>query len=237
MNIKKSATSSAVAFSPGGYLGQLLGLVALLSWAGRWTQVHPRDALVWQGPWLKLGWLPSQRFALGFPTQRRLGRTPFLAVQDDELTWVKRICWARAFVDTQESCLRLTTTKVLGDGDSLEDLPAMGVSVRFDDPRKLDQLLSKRHLESRHLWFDEEGHHVASGKPAARWALAPWEGEALAFPDQASAQTRSLRDVMQAKLAAGVRDYMPYAGGAIAVPSEYRDLVAPFDPASVPQVR
>src|SRR5690606_11366144 len=102
----------------------------------------------------------------------RYGRHPFLAVQADEAMFFRRIAWSGAWVDVPGLKLVLTTRKVLGDGENVEDIPAMGLSVGFDRERKLELLAAHRRLAVRSLWFDEEGAHVGTGAPLAALPLA-----------------------------------------------------------------
>lgn len=221
-------------FDPKTYLGHLTGLSLLLAWQSRWARLRSQVRL--EGPVLKLDLLASQRFALGFPTRPKYGRIPFLAVQPDERLFFERLCWAGAWVDFSDARLVLTTQKVLGDGENVEDIPAMGLSIAFDHEKKLEALSRSSRLVVRSLWFDEEGPHVAAGLPMANMSLkAVGHGESV-FPPGACEQERSLQDIVASRLARTNRDYMPYEGSTVAVPGSFRDLVDPFDASKVPSV-
>ena len=224
----------AARFSPAGYLDHLMGLSVLLSWRARWLSIKAPCDL--KGPMLVLGSLPSQRFALGFPRQPRYGRYPFLAVQPEEEMFFRRIRWASAWLDLQASRLVLATEKVLGDADTLEDIPAMGFSIWFDHPAKLQALEGVGRIVARSLWFDEEGAHVASGKPMASLRLSVLGEGQSPFPPGACAQERSLSEMVADRLSRTARDYLPYQGSQVQVPGEFRELVEPFRPDQVPKV-
>lgn len=222
-------------FSPDLYLDHLMGLSVLMSWRARWLSLKAPCGLV--GPMLVLGSLPSQRFALGFPRQPRYGRHPFLAIQAEEEMFFRRIRWSAAWVDPGALRLVLVTEKVLGDMTSLEDIPAMGLSIWVDHPAKLQALAAAGRLQARGLWFDEEGAHVASGKPMASLRLRVLEEGQSPFPPGACAQDRSLADLVADRLARTRGDYLPYQGGQPAVAGEFRSLVEPFHPDQVPKVK
>lgn len=228
--------TASVRFDPNHYLAHLVGLTALLAWKARWD-ASP-GAVEMEGPLMVAGLFPSQRFALGFPTRKgAYGRYPFLAIQGDEAPFFRRLRWSRAWVDRDAGRLVLATRKVQGDGETLEDLPAMGLALSVDLPLKLDWLAKSPRLEARPLWFNEDGHHVGGGLPMAQWDVrtrAP--GEPL-FPEGALSQERSLRDILDSKIEETNRLYSPYQGQAVAVGQDFRDLVAPFRPEAVDLVR
>lgn len=184
-----------------------------------------------------LGELASQRFALGFPRKPKYGRHPFLAVQSDEYQFFKRISWADAWVDLSGARLMLTSKKVLGDGENVEDIPSMGISIAFDNARKLEILSRSPRLLVRNLWFDEEGPRVAGGLPGANLPLKLASPDAEIFPPGAITQERNINDLIAARLAATPSSYLPYQGAQVIVPGEFRELVDPFDPSSVPAVK
>ena len=230
------ASKSSVAFDSKVYLNHLMGLTALLAWKARWDRTS--SAVAFKGPVLSAQLLPSQRFAFGFPTAKSLyGRTPFLAVQRDEAQFIKRLQWSRAWLDHEKQQLVLVTQKVLGDGDHLEDLPAMGLALTVDVPQKLEWLSKHPRLEARSLWFDEDGHHVSAGLPLAKWSLRRLEGTDSLFPEGALSQERSLRELIEDKLSKTNRMYLPYQGSALSVPSDFQDLVSPFQADRVQKVR
>ena len=235
---RKTRTSGTVVFEPKAYLDHLMGLVALLSWAHRWD--GQSSHIAFKGPWIHAALLPSQRFALGFPNpavSARYGRLPFLATQKDEALFVRRLHWAGAWADPQNSRLLLTTQKVLGDAEHLEDLPALGISLSVDVPQKLEWLLKKPRLAARSLWFDEDGHHVAGGLPMAEMPLKPFVSMEEVFPAGALSQERSLKDLIQERLDRTNRDYLPYNGQQFAIPNEFKELVDPFQAERVEAVR
>lgn len=222
-------------FDPKTYLDHLTGLSLLLSWQSRWQRLRVGVRL--EGPMIHLDLLSSQRFAIGFPTRPKYGRHPFLAVQPDETLFFRRVCWAGAWVDLPGSRLVLTTQKVLGDGENVEDMPAMGVSIAFDHERKLEVLGASSRLMVRSLWFDEEGPHVAAGLPMANLPLKVLSAGESVFPPGACDQERSLDDLVAARLALTNRDYLPYEGSAPLVSGDFKDLVNPFDASKVASVR
>ena len=236
-----SSTSPAV-FSAPSYMSHLIGLVALLGWRSRWEEISYLSPLVsLRGPVLQVGLVASQRFVLGFPARGRAlyGKTPFLAVQPEEAQFFRRLQWSRAYVCLDTRCLILVTHKVLGDDDTLEDLPAMGFSIEFDEVRKLELLAKSKGLDVRTLWFDEEGHHIGSGRPLTSVplrVLAPGESP---FPAGSLSQARSLRDMIGDKLERTNRLYLNFVPGAHmpAVPREFQDMVTAFDSTTVPVVR
>lgn len=222
-------------FDSKAYLGHLTGLSLLLSWQSRWQRLRSQIKL--EGPTLQLDLLASQRFALGFPTRPKYGRHPFLAVQPDEALFFRRICWAGAWIDLPATRLIVSTQKMLGDGENVEDIPAMAVSIAFDHERKLEALSSAGRLVVRSLWFDEEGPRVAAGLPMANMHLKVLGAGESVFPPGACDQERSLDDLVSARLASTNRDYLPYEGSAVAVAGDFRDLIDPFDSSKVPSVR
>lgn len=235
-SLPSRAHKSSVAFNSQAYLAHLMGLTALLAWKTRWEKTS--STIDFKGPLVVAPLLPSQRFALGFPTAKsRYGRTPFLAVQQDEAQFIKRIHWAGAWIDQEKSQLILTTQKVLGDGDHLEDLPAMGLVLAVDVPQKLEWLARHSRLDARALWFDEEGHHVSGGLPMAKWSLRRLTSSDSLFPEGALSQERSLKELLAEKFNQTNRSYLPYQGSQLDVPSDFRDLVSPFRADQIKQVR
>lgn len=232
---RKSVRRKTQAFEAEVYLKHLIGLSLLLAWNSRWARLRSENRL--QGPMLELGELVSQRFALGFPQKPKYGRHPFLAVQPDEYQFFRRILWAEAWVDLPQARLILTSKKVLGDGENVEDIPAMGMSIAFDHAQKLEVAARFPRLLVRNLWFDEEGPRVAGGLGAANMPLKVLEPGASVFPPGATDQERSLGDLVAARLAATSNDYLPYQGAQVSVPGEFRELVDPFDPSAVPEVK
>lgn len=237
------SSQSPLSFSASDYMNHLVGLVALLGWKGRWEEISYLSPFVsLRGPMLELGLVASQRFVVGFPatSRSRYGKTPFLCTQPEETQFFRRLSWARAYVSPPTRQLILVTNKVLGDGDTLEDLPAMGVSIEFDEPKKLELLARARGLDLRTLWFDEDGHHVGSGRPLASMPLRLLTPGESPFPQGALKQARSLREMIGDKLERTNRlyqEFVPGSGGAPVVPKEFQDIVQSFDAASVPQVR
>lgn len=237
------SSHSPSAFSAPGYINQLIGLVALLGWRKRWEEISYLTPMVTlRGPMLELGLVASQRFVLGFPAhaRSRYGKTPFLAVQSEEAQFFRRLSWSRAYVSMESRKLIFVTHKVLGDNDGLEDLPAMGFSIEFDETRKLELLSHFQGLDVRSLWFNEEGHHVGSGRPIASVPLRVLPAGESPFPTGSLSQTRSLRDLIGDKLERTNRlyqEFVPGRDGAPVVPREFQEIVQAFDASSVPQVR
>ena len=231
-------TSGAVAFNSKVYLDHLMGLAALLSWAHRWEGRAQHVNI--KGPWVHAAQLPSQRFALGFPNRAvgaKYGAEPFLATQQDELLFVKRLRWAAAWVNVADRQLMLTTQKVLGDGQFVEDLPAMGLALTVDVPQKLEWLIAKKRLVARSLWFDEDGYHVSGGLPLADMPLRPFVSMDEVFPSGALSQERSLKDLIDDRLEKTNRSYLPYDGQGVSIPRELQELVEPFSAEKVLAVR
>ena len=232
---RKPARRHTQAFESEAYLKHLMGLSLLLSWNSRWSGLRSPSRI--QGPLVLLGELASQRFALGFPQKPKYGRHPFLAVQADEYQFFKRISWANAWADLAQSRLLLTSKKVLGDGENVEDIPSMGIGIVVDNARKLELLTRSPRLLVRNLWFDEEGPRVAAGLPGASLPLKLLDSESDIFPPGATTQERGIHDLIAARLAATSNDYLPYQGSPTMVSGEFQELVDPFDPSSVQSVR
>ncbi len=231
--------SSPAAFSAPDYMNHLIGLVSLLSWRSRWEEISYLSPLVTlSGPVMELGLVASQRFVLGFPQRGSVyGKKPFLAIQPEETQFFSRLRWSKAFVSVSQRRLLLVTQKVMGDDDSLEDLPSMGFAIEFDDERKLQWLLKFKGLNVRKLWFDEDGHHVTGGKPLVEMPLRALADGESPFPNGALSQARTLRDMIGDKLERTNRLYLNFEGIAPSVPQEFREMVSEFDPKAVPSVR
>lgn len=245
---RPSSRTNSVPFESKAYLSHLMGLTALLAWKSRWDRVS--GAVAFKGPLLVAQLLASQRFALGFPVakQKKYGRNPFLAVQNDEEQFIKRMAWSQAWLDETNRRLILVSQKVMGDGENLEDLPAMGLVLTVDASEKLEWLGRKPVLEARSLWFDEEGHHVGAGLPLASWPLRRWTSDQALFPEGALSQERNLREILEDKIQRNNRSieekiqqangsYLPYGGRAPNISSDFQDLVAPFQADRIIKVR
>lgn len=232
---QSKSKKDTVSFSPAVYLNHIMGLASLVAWHASWCGDQGTTEI--KGPLLTAALLPSQRFAIGVPTGGgvRYGRRPFLAVQPEEAQFIKRLCWARAWADRSSRRLVLVTQKVLGDRDTLEDIPAMGFALTLDVEEKFQWLEKSSRLESRLLWFDEDGYHVSSGKTLASIPLQPLSPGGELFSEGSLSQERSLRDLVNEKLEKTNRLYMPYEGRALDVPREFRDLVTPFRSEKVAQ--
>lgn len=215
----------------------LMGLVALMTWRTRWDRFP--NAAQQVGPLLKMDAFASQRFAIAWPKASRYGKSPIVAIQREEGEWMRRIQWARAQVIPDEGRLVFVSRKVVGDGDNLQDLPAVGVSIAFDLAKKAELLTPFRALEGRGLWFDEEGiYHIDRSKPMWTMPLKVASASDPVFKDSEVSLDRSFREVVMEKIERSNRMFNPgYAGAMVDVDPRYRYLVDEFKAGSAPSVR
>lgn len=219
------------------YLNHLAGLASLLTWVGRWEALSSPVRI--QGPYIRLGLLASQRFALGRSRINWEDSHPFLGVQPDERAWMGRLTWNRAVHVPSENRLVLISQAHSGTTTDRVDLPAFAVVLETDEPLLLQAASVTGKLEARALWFDDANEvQVAGGRPL--WSLKIHEAPSVqgVFSEDEIQNRTSFADLMRIRIEHTNRPLDPgYKGPATAVDPAFRHMVDPFRPDQVPPVR
>lgn len=147
------------------HIQHVVGIVKLMTWVKAWSKI--KHSIKQDGAIFWLGDTVSSRFALGIPRHPRYGKFPFLAIQEQEASWIKEILWDRIVVEKNERYLMLVSRKIPASGGLLSDTPSLGVCISFDDAEKLKNFEKLRRIEARTMWKDEETKdwRVSDGLP------------------------------------------------------------------------
>lgn len=214
------------------YFKHLLGLTGLMAWMKLWERIE--EAPTVENNVIQLGNVASQRIGFGVPKSKRFGKYPFLAFQKEERQWLELIPWVRCFTIEGEKTLVLVSQKTIGDGQQLSDLPALALSIPFDQAEKIEILNKTGHLGFRGLWTGEDSDLaqllVESGPAWKEFKIGMQDPNDDWFSQEEITQGLSFAELMHQKINASNRETNPgYVGNPTQVSSQFKDLVEKFD--------
>lgn len=129
------------------YLLHSAGMYAMLGWIedqkNSGTPVKINNQTIFLHP------LTSRYFSIGVSKNKKLAKTPFLAVQPNEAAWIKLIQWDKFFIKERDLHLYLVSKLVTGDGVEFPDIPPFAIAISFDAVEKINLLADIPQLDGR----------------------------------------------------------------------------------------
>lgn len=129
------------------YLLHSAGMYAMLGWIedqkNSGTPVKISNQTIFLHP------LTSRYFSIGVSKNKKLAKTPFLAVQPNEASWMKLIQWDKFFVKERDLHLYLVSKLITGDNVEFPDIPPFAIAISFDTIEKINLLADIPFLDGR----------------------------------------------------------------------------------------
>lgn len=146
------------------YIQHNIAVIGMLSWLMRW-QHDKKSFTIENGTSINLSLLPSCRFGLVYPLAAAYGKTPFLVMQNEELSWFKDIQWNRVVIQKGNPRIYFVSQKMNGFNTDMPEIPAFSFSIEFDFFEKIEPLLKHKKLNVKNIWFDDEQEaHIPKGR-------------------------------------------------------------------------
>ena len=153
------------------YLMHSAGMYAMLGWIEdqkkSGTPVKVSNQTIFLHP------LTSRYFSIGVAKNKKYSKSPFLAIQPNEASWIKLIQWDRFFTRERDLHFYMVSKLVEGDGTEYPDIPPFAIAISFDTIEKINLLTEiglldgrEYHKEDATQYFKEnnEQKHLPSGR-------------------------------------------------------------------------
>jgi len=219
------------------YLSHSVGITNLINWLGRWHKFNQSYEI--GETMIELGSLVSGRFGVGIPKNKSFGKHIFIAVQPEELMWIKLISWDRCVIREGEDKLYIVAKRLAGDEESLPDVPAFALSLLFDSSEKIELLKTQKNIDFRQLWYEDDNNtqHISRSLPLLSLPLLTTEKDSEILSETEINITNSFDDLLMKKIQKTNSYNSSFQGNkTVIMDPALRSLVDNFDPKSVPQV-
>lgn len=144
------------------YLLHSAGMYAMLGWIEdqkkSGTPVKINSQTIFLHP------LTSRYFSIGISKNKKLSKTPFLAVQPNEASWIKLIQWDNFFIRERDLHLYLVSKLVRGDGIEFPDIPPFAIAISFDTLDKINLLTDIASLDGREYHKEDATQYYKDSK-------------------------------------------------------------------------
>jgi hypothetical protein len=144
------------------YLLHTAGIYAMLGWIedqkNSGTPVKINNQTIFLHP------LTSRYFSIGVSKNKKLAKTPFLAVQPNEAIWMKLIQWDKFCIKEHDLHLYLVSKLIVGDGIEFPDIPPFAVAISFDTIEKINILANIPYLDGREYYKENATQYFKDNK-------------------------------------------------------------------------
>lgn len=129
------------------YLLHAAGMYAMLGWIedqkNSGTPVKLNNQTIFLHP------LTSRYFSIGVCKTKKMAKSPFLAIQPNESSWMKLIQWDCFFIKEKDLNFYLVSKLVKGDGIEFPDIPPFAIAIAFDSSDKISLLADMQTIDGR----------------------------------------------------------------------------------------
>lgn len=129
------------------YLLHSAGMYAMLGWIEdqrkSGTPVKINQQTIFLHP------LTSRYFSIGVSKNKKVVKSPFLAVQPNEAAWIKLIQWDCFFIRERDLHLYMVSKLVVGDNTEFPDIPPFAVAISFDSSAKINLISEFNVIDGR----------------------------------------------------------------------------------------
>lgn len=176
------------------YIQHNIAVIGMLSWLMRW-QHDKRAFTIENGTSINLSLLPSCRFGLVYPLAAAYGKTPFLVMQNEELSWFKDIQWNRVVIQKGNPRIYFVSQKMNGFNTDMPEIPAFSFSIEFDFFEKIEPLLKHKKLNVKNIWFDDEQEaHIPKGRALLEMSIYNNKSNQPILSESETSTVRSYED-------------------------------------------
>ncbi len=144
------------------YLLHSAGMYAMLGWIedqkNSGTPVKVSNQTIFLHP------LTSRYFSIGVSKNKKMAKSPFLAIQPNEAAWMKLIQWDSFFTKERDLHLYLVSKLVRGDGIEFPDIPPFAIAISFDAIEKINLLNEIQVIDGREYHKEDATQYFKTNK-------------------------------------------------------------------------